>query len=163
ASRAPFQPLSRFRKRSQAALNSANSARLIRPTLRFSTRISFSPGAEGGGVEARESSPAGAPPPPAPTRAPAIPARHEAGTGPAGGGEEAGGQEGGDRRGPSHGGHSPGSRRDRHGPSGKVPSVGHDAYDPRVSVPPAFVHTHVHSHYSLLDGAAQVEDLVEAA
>jgi DNA polymerase-3 subunit alpha len=30
-------------------------------------------------------------------------------------------------------------------------------------VPPAFVHTHVHSHYSLLDGAAQVEDLVEAA
>ena len=33
---------------------------------------------------------------------------------------------------------------------------------PRL-VPPAFVHTHVHSHYSLLDGAAQVEDLVEAA
>ncbi len=30
-------------------------------------------------------------------------------------------------------------------------------------VAPAFVHTHVHSHYSLLDGAAQVEDLVQAA
>ena len=28
---------------------------------------------------------------------------------------------------------------------------------------PAFVHTHVHSHYSLLDGAAQVDDLVAAA
>ncbi|MCC7136967.1 MAG: DNA polymerase III subunit alpha [Planctomycetes bacterium] len=30
-------------------------------------------------------------------------------------------------------------------------------------VAPAFVHTHVHSHYSLLDGAAQVADLVAAA
>jgi DNA polymerase-3 subunit alpha len=30
-------------------------------------------------------------------------------------------------------------------------------------VAPAFVHTHVHSHYSLLDGASQVEDLVAAA
>jgi DNA polymerase III subunit alpha len=30
-------------------------------------------------------------------------------------------------------------------------------------VAPAFVHTHVHSHYSLLDGAAQVADLVKAA
>ena len=28
---------------------------------------------------------------------------------------------------------------------------------------PAFVHTHVHSHYSLLDGAAQIDDLVSAA
>ncbi len=28
---------------------------------------------------------------------------------------------------------------------------------------PAFVHTHVHSHYSLLDGAAQIDDLVAAA
>ncbi|MFO0933055.1 MAG: PHP domain-containing protein [Planctomycetota bacterium] len=30
-------------------------------------------------------------------------------------------------------------------------------------VAPAFVHTHVHSHYSLLDGASQVDDLVAAA
>jgi DNA polymerase-3 subunit alpha len=30
-------------------------------------------------------------------------------------------------------------------------------------VAPAFVHTHVHSHYSLLDGAAQIDDLVAAA
>ncbi len=30
-------------------------------------------------------------------------------------------------------------------------------------MPPAFVHTHVHSHYSLLDGAAQVDDLVASA
>jgi DNA polymerase-3 subunit alpha len=30
-------------------------------------------------------------------------------------------------------------------------------------VRPAFVHTHVHSDYSLLDGAAKVEDLVESA
>jgi DNA polymerase III subunit alpha len=30
-------------------------------------------------------------------------------------------------------------------------------------VAPAFVHTHVHSHYSLLDGAAQIDALVDAA
>ena len=32
-----------------------------------------------------------------------------------------------------------------------------------MSAPPPFVHLHCHSHYSLLDGAGKVHDLLERA
>src|SRR5207247_1437039 len=118
-------------------------------------------GAGGGGPD---SPAAGAPPPPVPTRARAIPARQEA--------RRAAARRAAIGRALRTGDILRGRARIATVRHGEVPCVRacrrrhlrsrSAPWAPRP-VPPAFVHTHVHSHYSLLDGAAQVEDLVEAA